>query len=60
MQALVFNAASEELRLESRPVPVPAPGEALIRVTRAGVCSTVRAARRRPAGILAIEHMRSC
>ena len=42
MRALVF---SEEggLRLDAdRPEPVPAEGEALIRVRRAGICSTVR------------------
>jgi threonine dehydrogenase-like Zn-dependent dehydrogenase len=39
MQALRF---SEEhgLRLEAVPLPIPAAGEALIRISRAGVCST--------------------
>lgn len=37
MRALVFDGA---LRVEERPDPRPAPGEALIRVTRAGICNT--------------------
>jgi len=38
MKALVFSEGG--LRLEQRPVPVPAPSEALIRVLVAGICNT--------------------
>ncbi len=37
MQALVWDG---EVRLETRPVPAPPPGESLIRVKAAGVCGT--------------------
>lgn len=40
MRAVVFDGA---LRVADRPVPMPAAGEALIRVTLAGVCSTDQA-----------------
>ena len=39
MQALQFSEA-EGLRLVRVPLPAPAPHEALVRVLRAGVCST--------------------
>ena len=39
MQALVFDGAP---RVIEKPVPEPPPGEALIRVTRGGICSTDR------------------
>ena len=41
MHALVFNEASRTLALQAeRPVPAPREGEVLIRVRRAGICST--------------------
>ncbi|KAF8073035.1 neoA [Scenedesmus sp. PABB004] len=41
MQALVYTAATDSLRLvHDQPRPVPGEGEALVRVKRAGVCST--------------------
>ncbi|KAG2493211.1 hypothetical protein HYH03_008631 [Edaphochlamys debaryana] len=41
MKALTFNHATGKVALEtSRPVPTPGPGEVLIRVLRAGICST--------------------
>ncbi len=41
MQALTYNAETGRVALETRPVPQPSAGEALIRVRRAGICSTV-------------------
>ena len=38
MRALIFENGSS--RLEERPRPVPAPGEALVRVLLAGICNT--------------------
>jgi threonine dehydrogenase-like Zn-dependent dehydrogenase len=40
MKALVFDASRNELALRDVPVPTPSPGEALIRVLRAQICST--------------------
>ncbi|MCA9286502.1 MAG: zinc-dependent alcohol dehydrogenase family protein [Phycisphaerales bacterium] len=44
MRALVLHtpapAAAHPLRLEHRPVPVPGPGEVLVRVAACGVCRT--------------------
>ena len=43
MQALVFSHEEQTLLLHhSYPVPSPGPGEARIKVLRAGICSTVR------------------
>ncbi|GLC46561.1 hypothetical protein PLESTB_001620900 [Pleodorina starrii] len=40
-QALTFSTESGKAELElQRPVPSPGPGEALVRVLRAGICST--------------------
>jgi len=39
MDALVFSADAG-LRLETRPIPTPGPGDLLLRVRRAGVCAT--------------------
>ncbi|MGR3825250.1 MAG: zinc-dependent alcohol dehydrogenase [Salipiger marinus] len=39
MQAAVLTAPGR-FTLQTRPVPVPGPGEALIRVTRVGICGT--------------------
>ncbi|MEU1970694.1 alcohol dehydrogenase catalytic domain-containing protein [Microbacterium sp. NPDC019599] len=39
MRAAVLRALGD-LRIEERPVPVPGPGEALVRVTVCGVCGT--------------------
>jgi len=39
MQALVFDGSP---KVVEKPVPIPPAGEALIRVTRAGICSTDR------------------
>ncbi|GFR49783.1 hypothetical protein Agub_g11722 [Astrephomene gubernaculifera] len=41
MQALTFSSASGKATLEQgRPIPVPGPGEVLVKVLRAGICST--------------------
>jgi threonine dehydrogenase-like Zn-dependent dehydrogenase len=40
MQALVFDAATNALEVRRVPLPDPVPGEALVRVLRAQVCST--------------------
>ncbi|MBI3674863.1 MAG: zinc-dependent alcohol dehydrogenase family protein [Rhizobiales bacterium] len=40
MQAMVLHRAGEQLRLEVRPDPQPAPGQILIRVEACGVCRT--------------------
>jgi threonine dehydrogenase-like Zn-dependent dehydrogenase len=40
MRAAVFKAVGQPLALESRADPVPAPGEAVIRVGRCGICSS--------------------
>ncbi|GIM15197.1 hypothetical protein Vretimale_17956, partial [Volvox reticuliferus] len=41
MQALTFSASTGKAVLElTRTIPIPGPGEALIRVLRAGICST--------------------
>lgn len=37
MKALVFD---KELRVEDVPMPVPAPGEAVVRIITAGICNT--------------------
>jgi len=37
MKALIFDT---DLRVENVPMPVPAPGEALVRVLTAGICNT--------------------
>lgn len=43
MHALTFCNMDMTPKLElDRPVPKPGPGEVLIKVSRAGVCSTVR------------------
>ncbi|MFH8249410.1 zinc-binding dehydrogenase [Microbacterium sp. B2969] len=39
MRAAVLHALGD-LRIEERPIPVPGPGEALVRVTVCGVCGT--------------------
>jgi (R,R)-butanediol dehydrogenase/meso-butanediol dehydrogenase/diacetyl reductase len=39
MRAAVYHGA-RDVRVEERPVPVPGPGELLIRVSRAGICGT--------------------
>ena len=39
MRAVVFRGA-DKLVLEERPVPVPGPGEAVIRITRTTICGT--------------------
>lgn len=49
MQALVYNESAQgeaggAKLLKDHPLPVPSKGEALVRVIRAGVCATVRAA----------------
>lgn len=38
MQALTFHGGV--VRLADRPVPIPAPGEALLKIHRAGICAT--------------------
>ncbi len=40
MRAMVLDAPGEPLRLETRPVPAPGPGEVLIDVAACGVCRT--------------------
>jgi propanol-preferring alcohol dehydrogenase len=40
MRAMVLDAAQRPLRLEERPVPAPAEGQVLVRVTACGVCRT--------------------
>lgn len=40
MQAAVFYGADEGIRVEERPVPEPAPGEALVKVSACGLCHT--------------------
>ncbi|CAM5494634.1 zinc-dependent alcohol dehydrogenase [Streptomyces xanthochromogenes] len=40
MSAAVLNALGKPLEIEARPRPVPAPGQALIRVRAAGLCHT--------------------
>ena len=43
MLALVYSEQDKKLELvHDHPLPVPREGEALIKVLRAGVCSTVR------------------
>ena len=43
MLALVYSEQDKKLELvHNHPLPVPREGEALIKVLRAGVCSTVR------------------
>lgn len=39
-RAVVFDGVGRPLRLEHRPVPVPAPGQLLLRVLACGVCRT--------------------
>ena len=39
MKAVVLHEA-DEMRVESRPVPKPAPGEALVKVNCASICGT--------------------
>lgn len=40
MQAMVMHAAGQPLRLEELPMPVPGPGQLLIKVAACGVCRT--------------------
>ena len=40
MRALVVDHEARTVRLEERPVPEPAPGEALLQVRQAGICGT--------------------
>ncbi|CAH1786361.1 unnamed protein product [Owenia fusiformis] len=40
MQAVVFTAATGAPELQDVPIPEPSPGEALVRVIRAGICNT--------------------
>ena len=40
MKALVSDPRERQARLEERDVPVPGPGEALVRVRKAGICGT--------------------
>jgi alcohol dehydrogenase, propanol-preferring len=40
MKAAVVRAFDEPLRIEERPVPVPAPGQVLVRMETCGVCHT--------------------
>lgn len=43
MMALTFSTAKGTARLQrDYPLPLPRPGEVLVRVLRAGICSTVR------------------
>ena len=39
MKAVVYQG-KEHIAIQQRPIPEPGPGEALIRVMRAGVCGT--------------------
>jgi (R,R)-butanediol dehydrogenase/meso-butanediol dehydrogenase/diacetyl reductase len=39
MRAAVYHGR-RDVRIEERPVPVPGPGELLVRVTRCGICGT--------------------
>jgi (R,R)-butanediol dehydrogenase/meso-butanediol dehydrogenase/diacetyl reductase len=39
MRAAVYYGA-HDVRIENRPVPAPAPGDVLLRVTRSGICGT--------------------
>jgi (R,R)-butanediol dehydrogenase / meso-butanediol dehydrogenase / diacetyl reductase len=39
MRAAVYHGA-KDVRIEDRPVPVPGPGEVLVRITRSGICGT--------------------
>ena len=39
MTAAVFHGRGD-VRIEHRPVPVPGPGQALVRVLRSGICGT--------------------
>lgn len=40
MRAMVFEGVGRPLRLEERAIPVPAPGQVLLRVSACGVCRT--------------------
>ncbi len=40
MRAMLFEGVGRPLRLEERPLPIPATGEVLIRVSACGVCRT--------------------
>lgn len=40
MKAAVFQGIGRPLAIEERPEPVPGPGEAVIRVARAGICGS--------------------
>jgi alcohol dehydrogenase, propanol-preferring len=40
MRAMVFHGKGVPLRLEELPIPVPGPGEILLRVTACGICRT--------------------
>lgn len=40
MRAMALDAAARSVRLESRPVPAPGPGQVLIRVAACAVCRT--------------------
>src|SRR5512137_679598 len=40
MRAMALDAAARSVRLESRAVPVPGPGQVLIRVAACAVCRT--------------------
>ena len=51
MKAAVVRAFGKPLAIEEIPVPVPGPGEVLVKVIACGVCHTdLHAARRRLAG----------
>jgi len=40
MRAMVFDRVGRPLRLEQRPLPIPGPGEVLLRVLACGICRT--------------------
>ena len=40
MRAMIFTRPGAPLRLEARPIPLPGPGQLLLRVHACGICRT--------------------